>query len=82
MKTVKSIVLLALTITVAACKPNEGKNIGHDTPIDSTKVNGQAPATYGGYDPAHKPDSNYGNVHDTGTTAANTHNNGDSDSKK
>lgn len=73
--TMKQYILgIATVLTIAACNNNNGNNNGHSTPIDSTNVNGTAPATYGPEDP--KNDTAKTNVNDTGTNANNVHNAG------
>ncbi len=73
---------LSSTILFTACNAQNGNNTGNSTPIDSTNVNGTAPATYGGDNPANDtlPKNNVG---DTGTKANNVHNTGyDKSSRK
>lgn len=70
MKKYVSIVFIALSL--AAC--NNSSEKGHSTPIDSTNVNGTAPATYGPDDP--RNDTAKTNINDTGTNANNVHNAG------
>ena len=70
----KKYVWIALsTLALAAC--NSHHDEGKSTPIDSTNVNGAAPAKYEPqkptYDTAHK-----NNLNDTGTKASNVHNAG------
>lgn len=77
MKTIKGIALIfGVAFIMAACNSNNSDNMGSSTPIDSTNVNGTAPATYGGNNPANdeRADSNRNNVNDTGTRANNVHN--------
>ena len=77
MKTIKSVFFLVAVILFAASCGNEGANRGASTPIDSTNVNGTAPATYGGNNPANdQKDTNKTNINDTGTKANNVHNSG------
>lgn len=61
---------ICITITTTSC--SNGK--GHSTPIDSTNVNGTAPATYAPNNPANDRDTNYAS--DTGAKATNLHHEG------
>lgn len=80
MKALRSIIILmGISLMMASCLNNENgnsaKDQGSSTPIDSTNVNGTAPATYGGNNPANdQKDSNRVNANDTGTNASNVHN--------
>lgn len=67
------ITLFATCIFAAACNNN---NTGHSTPIDSTNVNGTAPATYAPDNPANDQDTNYANSSDTGSNPSNLHHEG------
>jgi hypothetical protein len=49
----------------------DGEDKGHSTPIDSTNLNGTAPATYNADNPANEQDTNYINANDTGTKVSN-----------
>ena len=74
MKTIKYIaVICGVSLFLVSCNDN---NPGSSTPIDSTNVNGTAPATYGGNDPAKDTasDVSHNNTNDTGTKANNVHN--------
>ncbi|RYE22892.1 MAG: hypothetical protein EOP51_12110 [Sphingobacteriales bacterium] len=51
-----SILAVGLLIGAASCAGNNPENNASSTPIDSTNVNGTAPATYGADNPA-QPDS-------------------------
>ena len=76
MKTIKGIaIIFGACLLLASCNGN-GNNMGSSTPIDSTNVNGTAPATYGANNPANdqRADSNRTNTNDTGTKANNVHN--------
>jgi hypothetical protein len=55
---------------LSSCSNNNG-NQGRSTPIDSTNLNGTAPATYDGDNPANDADTNYKNSNDTGTRLSN-----------
>ncbi|MES2702071.1 MAG: hypothetical protein V4649_05500 [Bacteroidota bacterium] len=70
--------IVAIAICALSSCSNTGGDHGSSTPIDSTNVNGTAPATYGGNNPANdqNADSNRSNVNDTGTKANNVHNTG------
>lgn len=71
------IITIFIAIAASSCGGGQrGKNTASETPIDSTNVKGTAPTTYGGDNPAINPDSNRGNVGDTGTKANNVHNTG------
>ena len=77
MKAIKNIVFAASVIIFSASCGNNSGNVGHSTPIDSTNVNGTAPATYGPNDPSNdQKDSNRNNTNDTGTKANNIHREG------
>ena len=66
-----------VSLLIVSCEPRNSEKIGSGTPIDSTNVNGTAPATYGANNPANdERDSNRSNVNDTGTKANNVHNAG------
>jgi hypothetical protein len=69
---------IILFITFLSCGPNNtNTETGRSSPIDSTNVNGTAPATHGPDDAANdSKDSNRGNVNDTGTKANNVHRQG------
>lgn len=71
MNSVKSIIAIAfLGIALTSCSSSTH---GTSTPIDSTNLNGTAPAIYNkGDNPA--DDTNKTNVGDTGTKANNVHN--------
>jgi hypothetical protein len=70
-------IALISVLSLGACNTNDQEKNGRSTPIDSTNVNGTAPATYGGNNPANdQKDSNRTNVNDTGTKANNVHNTG------
>ena len=75
---IKCFVLAVCTMLFITSCGNNPDNMGTSQPIDSTNMNGQAPATYGGDDPAQdqRTDSNRTNVGDTGTKADNVHNTG------
>jgi hypothetical protein len=52
----------------AACSGhNSADDNAHSTPIDSTSLNGEAPATYGADNPANVQDTVYRNSNDTAT---------------
>lgn len=75
-------IALSSSILFASCNASNGNNTGNSTPIDSTNLNGTAPAVYGPDNPANDtlPKNNVG---DTGTKANNVHNTGyDSPSHK
>lgn len=63
--------ILTTAIIVASCAPNDPENRGSSTPIDSTNLNGTAPATWGADNPANDQDTNYANSSDTGTRRSN-----------
>lgn len=67
---------ILISVMAISCA-DQGDKTGKSTPIDSTNVNGTAPVTYGGDDPANIQDTNRTNVDDTGTDASNVSNNGD-----
>ena len=73
-KLINCIVALALPLLMLSCM-DQGDQRAESTPIDSTNLNGTAPATYGGDDPAVNPNENP-NKSDTGTNAGNVSNNG------
>ena len=75
MKFIKITILASSVLFFAASCGNEGANQGASTRIDSTNVNGTAPATYGGNNPANDTTSKV-NANDTGTKANNIHNEG------
>ncbi|RYZ49786.1 MAG: hypothetical protein EOP49_15450 [Sphingobacteriales bacterium] len=60
-------VLFASGILLTSCGSGGGEDTGRSTPIDSTNLNGTAPATYGGENPANYADTNLVNSNDTGT---------------
>jgi len=63
-------ILTVLTIALfIGCNSDADK--GHSTPIDSTNLNGTAPATYSAENPANAQDTNYVNSTDTGTKVSN-----------
>ena len=78
MKQLRIAIIALTTIFATSCSSNDASDQGKSTPIDSTNVNGTAPATYGGNNPANdqNADSNRSNVNDTGTKADNVHNTG------
>jgi hypothetical protein len=79
MKTLKkAIVLIAFPLLTQSCGPNNtNTETSRSTPIDSTNVNGTAPATKGPDDPtSDSRDSNRNNTNDTGTNANNVHRQG------
>lgn len=65
------LILLITILSLASCMSNEAEDQGKSTPIDSTNLNGTAPATYGGDNPANDQDTNYVNSNDTGTKVSN-----------
>jgi len=65
--------LLVMCTAIVSCNNN---NTGHSTPIDSTNLNGTAPATYAPNNPANDQDTNKTNLNDTGTKANNVHHTG------
>jgi|GEM_PF-1298772 len=67
----KAIYPLSLSILLAFSSCGAGEEQGHSTPIDSTNVNGTAPATYGGTNPANDQDTVLRNSNDTGTKVTN-----------
>jgi len=67
------LMLLVMCTALVSCNNN---NTGHSTPIDSTNLNGTAPATYAPNDPANDQDTNKTNLNDTGTKANNVHHTG------
>jgi hypothetical protein len=67
-------IALAFSLIVLGACTDQGERQGSSTPIDSTNMNGTAPATYGGDDPANLQDTNRTNVGDIGTNAANAAN--------
>jgi len=78
MNTLKfAITVLSISILAGSCVSRSENRNGVSTPIDSTNVNGTAPATYGGDNPANEgADTNKTNINDTGTKANNVHNAG------
>ena len=68
----KYLTALAAIVVLTACN---NRNPGNSTPIDSTIVNGTAPATYHASNPADDTSSKI-NADDTGTKASNVHNSG------
>ncbi len=73
-KIVALVLILAIGLFTLSCG-NDASKMGSSTPIDSTNVNGTAPATYGANNPANdQRDSNRTNTNDTGTNAKNVHN--------
>ena len=62
---------ICIAATIVSCSDN---NKGHSTSIDSTNVNGTAPAVYAPNNPANDKDSNF--VSDTGAKATNLHHEG------
>lgn len=69
--------ICSVSLFLASCEPRSAQKTGASTPIDSTNVNGTAPATYGANNPANdEKDSNRSNANDTGTKANNVHNAG------
>jgi hypothetical protein len=72
-----AVAVFLVSLFALSCASRNENNTGASTPIDSTNVNGTAPATYGGNNPANdEKDSNRANVNDTGTKANNVHNAG------
>ncbi len=67
----KTLLLIALVGFLLSSCADQGEEIGTSTPIDSTNLNGTAPATYGGDDPANDQDTTYANSNDTGTRMSN-----------
>ena len=65
--------LFVAVATLSSCSNNNPHDNGTSTPIDSTNVNGTAPATYGPNNPANDTASKV-NMDDTGTKANNVHN--------
>jgi hypothetical protein len=66
-----------ISLITLSCTSRSSERNGVATPIDSTNVNGTAPATYGGNNPANdETDTNKNNYGDTGTKANNIHNEG------
>lgn len=76
MKALRSYTALTL-LSILSISCGNSTDEGRGTPIDSTNVNGTAPATYGGDNPANVADTNRTNINDTGTTPANTTNTGE-----
>ena len=75
MKAIKiSLIAACVSVLVTSCG-NDAANKVSSTPIDSTNVNGTAPATYGASNPANDTASKV-NANDTGTKANNVHNSG------
>lgn len=65
-----------VSLLMVSCN-NADSTKGASTPIDSSNVNGTAPATYSGNNPAKDTEStNRINRNDTGTKANNVHNTG------
>lgn len=56
-----------VALALSACGSNQGEDTGASTPIDSTNMQGTAPATYGGENPANYQDTVLENSSDTGT---------------
>ncbi len=82
MKTSLLSIVLFSTVLFASCETRTGNNTGNSNPIDSTNLNGTAPATYGPDNPTNDtlPKNN---VDDTGTKANTVHHTGyDSTLKK
>ncbi|MDR3681709.1 MAG: hypothetical protein P4L41_17200 [Flavipsychrobacter sp.] len=82
MKTNLLSIALLSTVLFTSCETRTGNNTGNSNAIDSTNLNGTAPATYGPDNPANDtlPKNNVG---DTGTKANTVHHTGyDSNLKK
>jgi hypothetical protein len=75
MNTLKTVIAaLIFSCSIMSCM-DQGAQQGESTPIDSTNIEGTAPATYGGDDPADDAQKQT-NTGDTGTKATNTSNSG------
>ncbi len=59
----------AIAAVVLASCGTSPENTGSSTPVDSTNLNGTAPATYGAHDPADADSSRAQGVADTGLRA-------------
>lgn len=71
-------ITILIAISCAACNSNnqtDADHLVHSTPIDSTNVDGTAPATYAPDNPRNDSASK-ANMNDTGTNANNVHNAG------
>jgi hypothetical protein len=74
------IAVFAICLVMAACQTNDDNSAKKQVsgmPIDSSNVEGTAPARYGGDDPSKvNTDTQAVNTDDTGTRADNVHNTG------
>jgi hypothetical protein len=81
MKSLRIIIAIICTSLFVFSCADQGDEMGKSTPIDSTNVNGTAPATYGGDDPANDQDTNRTNANDTGSDPSNLSNTGNYEKK-
>jgi hypothetical protein len=63
----KLLTMGVIAFSLSSCGADDGEEMGHSTPIDSTNMHGTAPATYGGDNPANYQDTVLANSNDTGT---------------
>lgn len=64
-------ILSVLSVSLIALSSCGNGEEGRSTPIDSTNMNGTAPATYDGENPANYQDTVLQNSNDTGTKVTN-----------
>lgn len=68
MKRITAYAMGLALFALASCGTSP-ENTGSSTPIDSTNINGDAPATYGAADPANPDSSRAQGANDTGLRA-------------